>query len=213
MAVFLSYICISYPTDADIESATEDTCTSATASSSPPRKLLRSSVPPTKPGHILPAECIICRRVQWIINRQDRKRHAAPLVTCERINADVFLKAAELRNNSRILTQIRGKDLVAIEVRYHKSCYREFVRCITDKARRTKDVHDESHELYNSSFQHLCDVVQKRIICGKELLRLTTLKETFVRSVRKEENLDASSYKTTRLKQRLQDRFPVINFC
>lgn len=69
----------------------------------------------------------------------------------------------------------------------------------------------ETVETYNSSFKHLCDVVSKRIICDKEVLRFTSLKQIFVRAAKKE-NLDASSYKTSRLKLRLKDHFPELIF-
>jgi hypothetical protein len=40
----------------------------------------------------------------------------------ETIDAGLLRTAAERKNDERILVQIRGKDCVALEVRYHKVC-------------------------------------------------------------------------------------------
>ena len=37
-------------------------------------------------------------------------------------------KSAEALGDEKVLIDIRGKDMVAIEVRYHRSCYREYIK-------------------------------------------------------------------------------------
>ena len=148
--------------DADVGSSIEDITAPSTAvppTSSPPRKILRSSVSPTKSHNVLPKECIICRKKWWRTDWATVKRCPLPLVVCERINADNFLRAAEKRKHTRILTQIRGKDMVAIEVRYHKLCYRKFVRCTE------QNQHEDTPDtcLYSATFNELCAVVEKRL--------------------------------------------------
>ena len=41
----------------------------------------------------------------------------------ETIDAGLLRTAAERKNDEQILVQIKGKDCVALEVRYHKVCY------------------------------------------------------------------------------------------
>ena len=176
--------------------------------SSPPRKILCFSVSPTKSHNVLPKECIICRKKWWRTDWATVKWCPLPLVVCERINADNFLRAAEKRKHTRILTQIRGKDMVAIEVRYHKLCYRKFVRCTE------QNQHEDAPDtcLYSASFNELCAVVEKWIVQGKELLRLSTLNNVFTKIAKKVEGVDASGYKSTRLKKHLKDAFPQLLF-
>ena len=48
------------------------------------------------------------------------------------ISGGQLLKTAELLNDEAILLHIRDKDMVAIEVRYHRSCHKKYVKvCIT----------------------------------------------------------------------------------
>ena len=145
---------------------------------------------------------------RWRTDWATGKRCPLPLVVCERINADNFLRAAEKRKHTRILTQIRGKDMVATEVRYHKLCYRESVRCTEQN--QQEDTPDTC--LYSASFNELCAVVEKRIVQGKELLRLSTLNNVFTKIAKKVEGVDVSGYKSTRLKKRLKDAFPQLLF-
>jgi len=42
-----------------------------------------------------------------------------------------LLKAAEMKEDTSILVHIRDKDCVSLEVRYHKSCYRQYTRFLT----------------------------------------------------------------------------------
>ncbi|XP_030844828.1 uncharacterized protein LOC115925295 [Strongylocentrotus purpuratus] len=100
--------------------------------------------------------------------------------------------------------------MVAVEVRYHKLCYREFVRCVSKEDQLDTDA--ESMNVYSASFSELASIVQKRIVQGKELLRLTTLKQMFIKIAKREEGVDVSGYKTTRLKKLLKDAFPELLF-
>ncbi|KAJ8043015.1 hypothetical protein HOLleu_09928 [Holothuria leucospilota] len=55
------------------------------------------------------------------------QRQTEKLTQCLTRDAERRLKAAaEKKNDDRLLLQIRGKDLIAIEVCYHKSCYRHY---------------------------------------------------------------------------------------
>ena len=41
------------------------------------------------------------------------------------------MKAAQLKHDSSILIHINDKDCVSLEVRYHKSCYRNYTRFLS----------------------------------------------------------------------------------
>ena len=48
-------------------------------------------------------------------------------------------KAAEAKKDEDVLIQIRDKDSVSLEVRYHASCYKNYTRFFTRKNRQTEE--------------------------------------------------------------------------
>ena len=61
--------------------------------------------------------------------------------------------------------------------------------------------------MYEPSFKIFCtEVVEKRIIDGQEVMRITTLRNRFVKIIEDTENMDASTYKNITLKRRLQKK-------
>eukprot|EP00057_Strongylocentrotus_purpuratus_P015294 XP_011669768.1 PREDICTED: uncharacterized protein LOC105440883 [Strongylocentrotus purpuratus] len=191
--------------DADVESAEEGSLHSA-----PPRKMLRSSLSPTKGRHVLPAECIVCRKIQWKTSKLTGKRFKVPVSRCEQVSATKFLKAAEMRQHTRILMQIRGKDMVAIELQYHKSCYQDFTSCLRRAERAATST--DTDDLFTPTYNCLCDLIRRRIVKDKEVLRLKDLHRSFVKAGLRNEGVDLSSYQTKKLKQRLQVTFPQLIF-
>ena len=49
-----------------------------------------------------------------------------------------LLNAAEMKQDQRLLLDIRGKDLVAIEVKYHKSFYLRYTKGVRRCKSQTK---------------------------------------------------------------------------
>ena len=66
-------------------------------------------------------------------NKEEKKNttHVAEI-----IDAGLLRTAAERKNDEQILVQVRGKDCVALEVRYHKVCYCKYTKYVS---RETKD--------------------------------------------------------------------------
>ena len=60
----------------------------------------------------------------------------------ETIDAGLLRTAAERKNDEWILVQIRGKDCVALEVRYHKVCY------CKSESERSVSVYEKSHDVF-----------------------------------------------------------------
>lgn len=115
--------------------------------------------------HVLPSTCIICRREKIVRDYFSKKRERQKLVTCE--TGNTLKMAAELKEDEDLLIHIRDQDLVSIEVKYHRSCYRSYTRCISV---RTKT---ESKIPYAKSFSHFCtSIIEQRIINGNEIIKL-----------------------------------------
>ncbi|GAA6102814.1 uncharacterized protein LOC107704663 [Tachysurus ichikawai] len=59
------------------------------------------------------------------------KQQKDHLSQAETLCAGQLLKAAEMKEDTSILVHIQDKDCVSLEVRYHKSCYRQYTRFLT----------------------------------------------------------------------------------
>ena len=60
---------------------------------------------------------------------------------CETLDAGVLREAAERKQDEKILVHIRGRDCVALEVRYHKICYNKYTNFL-----KTNKSPSEDHE-------------------------------------------------------------------
>ncbi len=156
--------------------------------------------------HVLPPLCLICKDAnKRVYNKIAGKREVEALTTCE-TDGRSLIQAAEQKNDENLLVHIRGKDLVSIELRYHKSCYRNYTRCLSNKYRKKSE--EDMNIMYAPSFKIFCmEIVEGRIINGGEVLRITIMKNLFVKIVGDTENCDASHYRNSALKNRLLKKY------
>ena len=101
----------------------------------------------------------------------------------ETTDAGLLRRAAERKNDERILVQIRGKDCVALEVCYHK----------------------------DDAFCK--EVIETELIGDKKIMYMKEILEKFVTIAKVIENVDASKYRAFKLKQRLMKSYPQLVFC
>ena len=128
----------------------------------------------------------------------------------ETFNAGLLRQAAEKKNDERILMQIRGKDCVALEVRYHKVCYGNYTKFLTRELKENKpsaSVYEKSYDVFYK------EVVEKEVIVGKKVKYMKELIEKFITIAKNTENIDASNYRAFKLKQRLRKTYPQLVFC
>ncbi|XP_041466296.1 uncharacterized protein LOC121416845 [Lytechinus variegatus] len=179
---------------------------------SEPKRLLRSDARKSScrgRPHVLPVECIICKNNKYVRESYSRKRKVERLVRCETLTGGQLLKAAEIRKDEHMLLQIREKDLVALEVRYHRSCYLSYCKVVKPRIENNLPF----KQIYELSYSRFCqDIIEQRIIRGQEILRLTKLLKLFVKTVKEVEGLEAGSYKSANLKRRLKESYPVLCF-
>ena len=162
----------------------------------------------SRSSHVLPNICIICRKQK---HKKDysHKRCYEALVQCELVDGGQLLEAARLKKDHNILHHIENRDCVAIEVKYHASCHREYTRFLS----REEPTRGQMEQLYAQSFEEFCKyAIDGRIIRDKEIFRLTKLKKMFDKAVIDIEGKDSSGYKTWNLKKRLTKRYPQICF-
>ncbi|XP_078268132.1 uncharacterized protein LOC144600415 [Rhinoraja longicauda] len=124
--------------------------------------------------HVLPVHCIICKGSKYIKELATGKRKVEKLVRCETKHGGQLLTAATMKQDEALLLHIRDRDLVAIEARYHKSCYLRYTKVVSNFAKISNQ--DNQQQLYEKSYSSFCKrVIEERIIRGKELLRLVNL--------------------------------------
>lgn len=88
---------------------------------------------------VLPAVCVVCKTEKYIVDRPTGKRKKEKLAKCE-TNNNLLLEAAIAKNDEHLLIQIRDKDLIAIEMQYHRSCYKNYTKFLTiDKSAQPVD--------------------------------------------------------------------------
>lgn len=146
---------------------------------------------------------------KFLYTQKTRKRKLDKLVAAETFDGGMLREAAEKKNDESILMHIRGKDCVAIEVKYHKTCLLNYCRFLT----RTVPEKKESDLLYKKSYDVFCaSVIVEKIIQQKKVSRMTELHEKFIKTVQETEGIDATGYRKFRLKARLQRDYPQLIF-
>ncbi|XP_077968888.1 uncharacterized protein LOC144422864 [Styela clava] len=159
--------------------------------------------------NVLSKKCIICRKEKFI------KRHKAhsreKLSCCEYSSGGLFYEAALARNDESVLVQIRNRDLVAIEVRYHPSCYKEYIKILTIKPISSSNINNEN--VYTKHFENFCtSVVNSIIIENGNPITLIKLKQLFVEFVAKDGLYIDSDLQTSYFKQKLKTCLPALLF-
>ena len=131
----------------------------------------------------------------------------------ETIDAGLLRTAAERKNDERILVQIRGKDCVALEVRYHKVCYCNYTKFLTRETKKQSET-ERSTSVYEKSYDVFCKkVIEMEVIGNKQIKYMKDLLEKFVIIAKDTENVDASKYRAFKLKLRLMKSYPQLVFC
>ncbi|XP_028404106.1 uncharacterized protein LOC114526785 [Dendronephthya gigantea] len=118
-----------------------------------PRTLISGSEAiPRRNRHVLPERCIICKRQDaYKVDKVTRKRKLDKLVLAETFNGGLLREAAEKKKDESILAHIRGKDCVAIEVRYHRHCHLDYCRFLTRKSTTSKPLMNYTNQATSPS--------------------------------------------------------------
>ena len=134
------------------------------------------------------------------------KRKRTPLLTCETKDAGRLREAAERKKDENILREIRDQDCVAIEVKYHKSCYQKYTSFLKREIKNTKSKYDKPFEAFCK------EIIDEKLIKNKEIWYTKDLRKEFIRVAKETDNIDASCFKTFSLKQRLIRSHPQLVF-
>lgn len=110
-----------------------------------------------------------------------------------------------------ILLHIRQQDCVSIEVRYHRSCFKNYTRCLDYRSDAVVNDSSECESPYRIAYEALCKtVITDRIIKNKEIFRMTSLLKLFTSLVTQHEGIEVANYRTAQLKLRLKHQLSTI---
>ena len=126
---------------------------------------------------------------------------------------------ADLRNDDRLLTRIRGKDLFACEAMYHRSC-RKLYHVQDPKSWRSDNDGQRNRQLalevaHRFAFNKVCEFVEQEVLISKRMLKLCDLKELYVSHL-EETEFPNPNYRATKLKDKLQNHpkfSSALSFC
>ena len=147
----------------------------------------------------------LCLITHFLFRNQENAREC-PLFF---VKPRLLSEAATAKNDEKILLQIQDKDCVAIEVRYHQKCYKNYTSFLY---RQKKSTSTEYSLLYAAGFEKFCQDVIDPLMQQKKIMYMTHLYLRFLKIVKEVEGLDASSFRRFRLKERLQKLYPQLVF-
>ena len=123
------------------------------------------------------ALCVICQR-----NTSKQKRSQFRLSECQLDSgASRLQKAAEIIHDQRIKLGLREEDLFAKEVKYHKTCYKRFTRCVDqvklDKETEQDDIDgadsadDNDDDVDEQQWEKLVDFIRVNILETRQVYK------------------------------------------
>ena len=118
------------------------------------------------------------------------------------------LRAAEIRGDNSVLLQIKEQDCFARDIKYHRSCLKNYVRRETLTKLEAQNCAIESKESggYSKAFGKLFHYLQSEVIIKTKTLNMTDLVRKFVSRLNKE-GLNICDYRSSKLKQQLKRAF------
>ena len=171
------------------------------AGPSPPKR--RSSMSPAlKEKDKL---CFVCRKEKWMPDKKTKEK----LLLCEDKSVENKIKwAAKVRNDQRNLLDIQGKDLIASEFWYHRSCYLNYTNPkVLERLEKSEAFTGSKAELlYGQAFNHLCDFIDEKVIDNDAITSLKTVKENYI-GLLQSQGLEVMSYKMDKLKNRIMAKY------
>ena len=158
------------------------------------------SFPQTRKSHTLTnwLLCVFCQQAKckW-------ERETSQVLTTQVY--DTLMKAAQHRKDEMMLQRIFGEDLIALEAKYHRNCYKKY----TSVASCSQTDEMEETLQYNKAFNNVLDEIEDKLFRQQRAFEMATLLELYqaqlIQQGMSEEK--ACQYKVQNLKKRLVSRY------
>ena len=117
--------------------------------------------------------------------QRTRKRIQDKLVSAETVDGGKLREAATRKEDQKILVHILDKDCIALEVKYHQKCYKNYTSFLFNAPQKEPAADDYASGKcsYKKSFDGLCKFVEHEIIESHGIYYLSMLKAKFVKMV------------------------------
>lgn len=149
-------------------------------------------------------ECAICQTVKT--DSKDRRRKEK-LTTCETMQAGrTLLEAAKLRGDQRLSVALRDQDPIAIELCYHRTCYRTYTNLKQMEVIK-KNEEGKLESRYDDAFQLLKSEMEPKLFGQLEVLRISDLRQRYVELL-SQLGIQNPLYHSEKLKIRMQKAYP-----
>ena len=146
-------------------------------------------------------QCIICQKEKT--DSKDRRRKEK-LTLCQTMMAGASLiEAAKVRDDQRLVLMLSDEDPIALEVCYHRSCYRSYT-CIKSLVGQKNEI-DPEMQMYDEAFLMLKGEMEPKLIEG-DVLRMSDLRARYIQLL-SEKGVQNPLYRGEKLKARIQKAF------
>ena len=173
----------------------------------PSRQSSRKSFDKPINSPLFPTSCFVCKK-----ERIQRKKKNEYPVTVHTLNVESAIKAAAKEKNPTLYFEIKDADLIARELRYHKTCYKAFTKEPTLSASHTQSVDEQSNldeeveEQQTGDFESVCEYIIHHVLEEKTAVSMSVLHTIYGLS-------PSDSRYRSKLKDRIMKRFKdQINF-
>ena len=178
----------------------EESVEESSSAEPPPKRVCRSQAQKLDVD-----KCAICQKdkAKHRNVRGARTRESLTLNISE-FGSAALVKAAHIRNDTRMLLHIEGQDTIAMEIKYHRSCYKEYVRpkhLVKLEEQNCKE-EDDKTESYNKAFIKIKDFVEEEVFTAAKAIPMSVLIEKYTSHLA-EEGLHGMTYRSSKLKNRL----------
>ena len=155
-------------------------------------------------GVIFDSDCIFCGNFGLKKVRRKNSWTTEGLSSFEYGGGGSILRLGEMRHDERLLRRIWGYDLFASEAKYHQSCRDKYNDPEKWRSQNydLKDYRNEKEESRDMGFSKLCQVIDRRIVIGKEVLTLIDLCDTYFFIIA-DSPFPNTNYRTGKLKAKL----------
>ena len=148
-------------------------------------------------------KCAICQTEKS--DSKDRRRKEK-LTLCETVQAGrTLFEAAKLRGDQRLIVALRDQDPIAIELCYHRNCYRMYTN--TKQIEVIKNNQEGKLESqYDDAFQVLKSDMELKLFGRLEVLRMSDLRQRYVELLSLQ-GIQNPLYRSEKLKVRIQKAY------
>ena len=151
-------------------------------------------------------KCAICQKTKFCGKGATTRESLVQNIS--EFGSATLLKAARTRNDSRLLLHIDGRDTIAMEVKYHRSCYKSYVhpKQLSKLEEQNCKEEDDRTESYNKAFSNVKSVVEEEIFTTGKAIPMTILTDKYISSLL-QEGMEVTTYRSSKLKNRLKRCF------